>query len=464
MKIIKHILLVLLSILYLDLQCQTNTEIESSRIYDLSIIQVFPDSFPYVDVLFQARDQNERPLWGIDKSDISVAENGMPSEVIDLINLSESQIIDIAVVLDHSGSMSRPSVPDSLLRLAQWNRQLFDSLILLPKPIDFAKEGVLSFIQSGSLLQDSIIFVGFSSFIDSIVGPTQNVELLRKKINSMEADGGTRFYDALESTLIKMKDKPNQKAAIVALTDGQDNGSSKSVEEVIIRSKEMEIPIYIIGLGNVQDSTLIHLATSTNGLYYKTDNPSQLEEIYLNISRQLKSVYQLRYRSTITGFTDGQETLSFSFTSDTLEFSNPDTRLTLPAEVVSYIHEQEEARLKPIAQRNIMFGGAAVGLAILGLTSFMLYNRKKKKKKLKIKTAYPNPFRDNLHLEIESDSMGAEAFIYVFNGQGQKVAEERISALNNEFVIDLSALPKGTYILKAQNSVGQSDSTRVIKQ
>ena len=464
MKIIKHLLLVLLSILYLDLQGQTNTEIESSSIYDLSIIRVFPDSFPYVDVLFQARDQNERPLWGIDKRDIRVAENGMPSEVIDLINLSESQIIDIAVVLDHSGSMSRPSIPDSLLRLAQWNRPLFDSLILLPKPIDFAKEGVLSFIQSGSLQQDSIIIIGFSSFTDSIVGPTQNVEILRKKINSMEADGGTRFYDTLEATLIKLKDKPNQKAAIVALTDGQDNESTKSVEDVIRLSNEMEIPIYIIGLGNVQDSTLLHLATSTNGLYYKTDNPSQLEEIYLNISRQLKSVYQLRYRSTITGFTDGQETLSFSFTSDTLEFSNPDTRLTLPAEVISYIHEQEEARLKPIAQRNFMLGGAAVGLAILGLTSFMLYNRKKNKKRLKIKTAYPNPFRDRLHLEIESDLMGSEAIIHLFNKQGQKVFEERVSALSKELVIELSALPKGTYILKAQNSAGQSDSTRVIKQ
>ncbi len=461
MKNIKHILIVLSSVLNLGLYGQTNTEIESSRIYDLSIIQVFPDSFPSVDVLFQARDQNSRPLWGIDKNDMSVAENGKLCEVIDLVNLSESQIIDVAVVFDHSGSMGVPPMPDSMY-YHNWTQKQIDSLNLLPKPIDFAKEGVLSFIQSGSLKQDSIMIIGFSSFTDSIVGPTQNSEVLREKVNSMEADFGTAFYDALDNTLNRLNEKPNQKSAIVALKDVQDNESKKNVEEVILRSNEMDIPIYIIGLGNVQDSTLSHLASSTNGLYYKTDDPSRLEEIYLNISRQLKSVYQLRYTSTITGFTDGQESLSFSFTSDTLEFSNPDTRLTLPDEVVSYIHEQEEARLESIEQRNFMLGGAAAGLAVLGLTTFILY-RRKRRNRLKIKNVYPNPFQDDLNLEIVSDSVASEVTIHLFDSQGQMVAEERVSDISKEIVIHLSALPNGTYILKAQNATGQSDSVTVIK-
>ena len=441
---------------------QVQTELQSQRIFDLSIVQVFPDSFPEIDVLFQAKDDAGRPLWGITKEELNVLEGGVSCKVLDLVNLSEGEVIDIAVVFDHSGSMGYPSIPDSMYNY-DWTQTQIDSLMLLPKAIDFAKEGVLSFISSGALKQDSILIVGFSSKSDSIIGPTQNIGELESKVNSMNADFGTAFYDALETTLQHLSKKNTQKSAIVALTDGQDNESSKSVEEVIKMSEALDIPIYIIGLGNVQDSILKNIAQSTNGLYYKTDDPQRLREIYLNISRQLKSLYKLKYASAINGFAEDEQTLSIGFNNDTMTFSNPNVRLNLPKEVVSYIHQQETSRLEAIDRRNLTLGGTATGILAIGFTTFLLY-RRKLKKKFQIIKVFPNPFTDKLTVLIEGSSPASDIQIEIVDLTGNQAHVQRITSASNTIELNLSHLPNGAFVISMRTLDGQIDSVKAIKK
>lgn len=453
------------SLVYLLLQsaccyAQIQTEIQTKKVYELSIIQVFPESFPQVEVVFLARDISGRPLWNITEKDISVLEDGNTCEILELINISQNEVIDIALVFDHSGSMGVPTLPDSMYYY-NWSKEEEDSLMLLPKPIDFAKKGVISFISSGELKSDSILIAGFSSLTDSIVGPTQDVSLLESKVHAMNADFGTAFYDALLETMNRLSKKRNQKSAIVALTDGQDNESMKSVEEVIKMSNELDIPIYVIGLGNVQDSTLKFITASTNGLFYKTDDPSRLQEIYLNISRQLKSVYRLRYASAINGFTGDEHTLKFEFTNDTLTFSNPDIRLTLPQEVVSYIHQQEQSRIESQRNQNLILGGVGAGILIIGLTTFLLY-RRKNTRTLRFNKLYPNPFMGVLNISIESDFTSEEVDIEIVNTSGKLV--HKLTSHDKENKLDLSHLPSGTYLIRVIASDGTIDSAKAMKK
>lgn len=436
---------------------QVQTEIKSENIYELSIVQVLPDSFPQVQVVFLARDSAGRPLWNISAEELFVLEDDEACEILELKNISKSEVIDIALVLDHSGSMGYPTLPDSLY-IYPWSNDQIDSLMELPKPIDFAKDGVLSFISSGELKSDSILIVGFSSWTDSIVGPTQDVAILETKIKSVEAGGGTAFYDALSETLNHLSSKKDGKSAIVALTDGLDNQSKSTVSEVVEMSKQLDIPIYVIGLGNVQDSILSIIADSTNGLYYKTDDPSQLQEIYLNISRQLKSIYKLKYSSNINGFASNEHSLKFGFKNDTLLFSNPDIRLSLPDEVVSYIHEQEQARID--TNRNLIFGGVGIGLIAIGLSTFLLY-RRKNSKKLKIAGVYPNPFQTELNVTLKGKLNSEEYEIQIVDSSGNQVFT--IKSQNKENKLDLSHLPRGTYIVHLTGPDGISNQVKAMK-
>ncbi len=439
---------------------QVETEIESKRVFDLSVIQVFPDSFPIIQVVFQARDSTGIPLWDIEVEDLTVSENGDSCQIIDLVNISQSEIIDIALVFDHSGSMGYPYVPDSM-HDHNWTPREIDSLWQLPLPIEHAKNGVRAFISSSELQSDSILIAGFSSYTDSIIGPTQDTTMLASKVNSMYANFGTAFYDALIHTMTHLAKKSGQKSAIVALTDGLDNESKNTVSDVIEKSADMQIPIYIIGLGNVWDSTLTMIADSANGLYYKTDDPEKLQEIYLNISRQLKSVYALDYQSNIAGFAGSEHSITFGFTNDTLLFSNPDIRLTLPDEVLTYIHKQEEERIEAERNQNLVIGGIGAGILAIGLTTFLLY-RRKKTRVFKIAKVYPNPFQNELNIVVESNLVSEKINVQVVDFKGNIVFQG--ASATKEVRYDLSHLSKGIYVIQAIAIDGMKDTRKVVRR
>ncbi len=65
--------------------------------------------------MFLARDISGRPLWNITEKDIAVLEDGNTCEILELINISQNEVIDIALVFDHSGSMGAPPVTSPFL-------------------------------------------------------------------------------------------------------------------------------------------------------------------------------------------------------------------------------------------------------------------------------------------------------------------------------------------------------------
>jgi hypothetical protein len=66
------------------------TELTSVTAYDLSVIQVFPDSFPQVSIIFQAKNELEEPLWLLEEKDFGIRENGQECEIIDIRNISKN--------------------------------------------------------------------------------------------------------------------------------------------------------------------------------------------------------------------------------------------------------------------------------------------------------------------------------------------------------------------------------------
>src|SRR3954463_10064952 len=84
---------------------QVETEISSDRIFELSVIRVYPDSFPDVSVIFQARNKAGKPLWLLKKEELKVNENGKECEVKRSIPFTNNKPLNLAMVLDHSGSM-----------------------------------------------------------------------------------------------------------------------------------------------------------------------------------------------------------------------------------------------------------------------------------------------------------------------------------------------------------------------
>ena len=441
-------------------EIKVETEIYASHVYDLSVIGIYPDSFPQVSVIFQAQDENEEPIWEIDKSELQIEENSRSCEVIDIHNISKNKIFNIGLVLDHSGSMLYNSKYVDQNNSGATYEELNDLLASSDyiSSLDYAKEGIYEFLNEKDHFEDSILFVGFSSTVDSIHKPTNNPEDIKNQIKDLEPGGGTAFYDALYES-ISIISRSQNTSVIIALTDGKDYSRRHTLDQVIDLANKHQIKVYIIGLGDANEAPLKKVTSNTGGYYYYTNDAEALKDIYLKIKRQIKSIYQVDYISPSDDYLEDHRTIRFSFVNDTLTFSNDSIQFALPQETVTYLKEKEEERKEQEKQRNLMlFGG--LGIVILGIGSYRIYNRENP---IQISEVYPNPFENTVHINFQIPPESNNAIINVSNVNGYLVYKRKLSPGDTEKRMDLRNLKPGVYFVQITNDNGESETVKIVK-
>ena len=98
----------------------------------------------------------------------------------------------------------------------------------------------------------------------------------------------------------------NQKKVVILLSDGVSNAGVISTSEAISFAKSNNIQVYTVGLGSkgktllgydffgnpqyaeLDENTLKSIADKTGGKYFKSVDPKTLNEIYQNISSDIK--------------------------------------------------------------------------------------------------------------------------------------------------------------------------------
>ena len=445
---------------------QTNdikTEIKAENVFELSIIKIYPDEFPQVSVVFQAKNKFGQPLWKLNKSEIKVSENNQNCEIVQLKNISKDKLLNIGLVLDHSGSMF-----DNPTHIELYSKEINNHYrygTAFPKEyktaLSFAKEGIIEFLDETKSIvsKDSILFIGFSSEVDKVYPLTNEATNIKSFLKDVEAEGGTAFYDALYFTIEKLSNNA-EKSVIITLTDGLDGGSKHSKKEVIDLAKDRKISIYTIGLGKADEKILGSIATETNGFYYYTNDPAKLKEIYLNIKKQIKSIYQVDYISPNSENLEKERELHFSFVNDTLTFSNDSSLYTLPSETITYIKEQEKIR----TTKNIALGGGAF-VILLGIGGFIVYrNRKKNKNGLKLIKVYPNPFVDEITVEYDIPMDSVNTTLRVINGSGYVFYETPIQDKSvGKHKINFGEVYKGIYIVQILDNYSKT-TIKIIRE
>lgn len=459
----KRILIILLfySTFCLAQEQEVKTEIKAENVFELSIIQVYPDSFPIVSVVFQAKNEFGKPLWTLNKSEIEITENENECEVLRLKNISKNKPLNIGIIFDHSGSMV-----DNPTQIPKGKETMQDYYLAgLPLPngyimaIEYAKKGVLNFLIETEFSKDSILFIGFSGTVDKVYPLTNNFKRIKSFVNKVEPSGRTAFFDALYLGIDSLSNY-SSKGVIVALTDGQDDSSKYKFHDVIEYANLQNISIYIIGLGNVNEIILKEISKRTNGFYYHTNEPEKLEEIYLNIKEQIKSIYEVDYTSYSQDYLEKDRQIKFHFVNDTLEFSNNSNFYSLSGETIEYLKKQEATRLTKLRNRNIIGG---FGILLLGIGGFLIYKRRRKNG-LIISTIYPNPFHDELNIDFKLIGEDIQHILTIFSINGQIIKTLHVNERANSININLEYLEQGTYILQLSNSKTVSNTIKAIKK
>lgn len=246
---------------------------------ELKIGQVDTSNYPMVRIYVDIYDNDGNIVTNVDQKALQVREKDSSGKEItinidDLYQVFQKEKISFNLVLDRSGSMQGSKMIE-------------------------AKDAVLNFINEISKLnKDSIEIASFNDHVYLNQEFSADYELIKKTVQSIRTDGQTALYDAIYSALLRVEKRSGAKCVVV-FTDGQENASSYSKEDVLKLAALVNTPVYIIGIGNdVAASELSYLASEMLGQYYFVDVlnlESLLSQVYADIYRRQRNRYAIQY-------------------------------------------------------------------------------------------------------------------------------------------------------------------------
>ena len=241
-----------------------------------------------------------------------------------LSNLSQEQFI----LLDENEP--RPIENFLLDKAAIHVILLLDVSSSLREELEEIREAALQFAQSFSQ-EDRIAIVSFSDQLELLQDWTNDIKKLRKSLKNLERGYRTALYDALVFTAREQLVQVAGKRVIILLTDGLDNESRSTFDDVMDLLIESDISLYIVSrtrlvqpkieqskradflnqvMKNVlrekkdfidiyfreKEASLSHLAEATGGRVFFPEKLEDLRSTYLQVAEELKSQYVLTFR------------------------------------------------------------------------------------------------------------------------------------------------------------------------
>lgn len=247
--------------------------------------------------LVRVTDLKNRAIAGMTVKDFEVLENGNQREIVS-VERSEAPF-NLVLLLDVSGSVENY--------------------------VNFIRKAARNFVDTvGS--QDRVAIVIFNEDVKQLSTFTTDKGKLSESLDSFDAGGGTAYYDALAYTISDtLRPLKGERTAIVVLTDGDDNRSFLAFDSLtgsIQESGALIYPLYVpSGLIALAGQTMNadidplrkkymsltaksegegeKLAQLSGGVYYPISQIGQIQKAYEDIVLQMRSAYNVTFRSAI---------------------------------------------------------------------------------------------------------------------------------------------------------------------
>jgi len=248
----------------------------------VTITQVDTSQFPKVTVYVSATNAAGEPI-GINATEITLEENGQEITPDQIGGVGEVGPLTTLLVMDISGSMNSG------------------------KKLSAAKVAAQAYIEQ-MRAGDQAGLLTFNTSIKYVRPVTNDFTALSTAVNGLRAQYDTAMYDALVEAVEILKDSEGR-VAIIVLTDGLDNVSSNTADDVLERIGPAGLSISTIGLGDpthgtgaqtaLDEAALTSLAERAGGVYGYAEN-DDLSALYERYGRTLQAEYQITYTSPST--------------------------------------------------------------------------------------------------------------------------------------------------------------------
>ncbi len=215
-----------------------------------------------VHVTFTAVSANNEPVTDLTLSDFVLLRDGNPIDSIVSFRSYDEQPLSVLVLTDVSDSM-QPGL--------QLNRAATDWLR-----------------QHAGHSSDKISFLDFGAEVENAATSFHNRHM-------------TSLFDALMETLPTLQRNDSQRHALILLTDGIDNYSFHSLQDVIALAQRDDIAVYAVTAHPEKKQyyspeILQKLCNATGGKYYDVRRPDAMLAAMADIDRELRSGFEVIFR------------------------------------------------------------------------------------------------------------------------------------------------------------------------
>jgi len=153
---------------------------------------------------------------------------------------------------------------------------------------------------------DELFAVRFNDDVQSAVsGDTpfllaSDLGRLESAMTSVRPDGQTALYDGVMMALDHLSRGSRSRKVLVVISDGGDNASTATLDDVLKRARDSNAAIYTVGIYDDNDvdrnpRVLKELAHTTGGERYLPRSPGDLLRVCNRIAREIRSGYTIGY-------------------------------------------------------------------------------------------------------------------------------------------------------------------------
>jgi VWFA-related protein len=224
-----------------------------------------------VQVTVTVTDDEGKYVSAIPKNAFSVFEDDRPQSIGNFS--SEDVPLDLVVAVDISGSMTP----------------------VMPK----LKTAVKEFLRAVPS-RDRVTLLGFNDNIFALTRGTTDPEERARAVDRLAPWGATALYDVIVRGLGMLGRQAGRRALIV-FTDGEDQGSHVSLDDVERRLQASDVTLYMIGQGRgvthgYLKTVMDRLVTPTGGRVFSTDRIEALQGAFADLLEELSNQYLLGYQ------------------------------------------------------------------------------------------------------------------------------------------------------------------------
>jgi Ca-activated chloride channel family protein len=219
-----------------------------------------------------------RFVSGLNKNAFSVVDQKEPQEITFFSD--EDAPVSVGILFDVSGSMSGDKVHR-------------------------ARDALAHFIQT-SHDRDEYFLIGFNSRAQLLMDRTRDGQAVLDKLTFVQTKNNTALYDACYLGVERVQRGTHQKRALLLISDGQDNNSRYTFNELRRVLKESDVVLYAIGilggsdagsaLGMEGQSILDELSGVSGGKAFYPRSGAEMDDIFEQIALELRHQYSIGYK------------------------------------------------------------------------------------------------------------------------------------------------------------------------